>query len=144
MGSPDPVEVPSPVLVLFDGVCNLCNGIVRFIIKRDPRGKFRFASIQSDVGQSQLRQFTLDPDSLHSVVVIDDGKVFERSDAALRIARELGIPWKWFTALKILPRFLRDACYDLIASHRYRIFGRREHCMVAPPEWKDRFLDQDL
>ena len=141
MGSSDSLEDPGTILILFDGVCNLCNGTVQFIIKRDPEGKFKFASLQSDFGRSQLQRFNLNQDILHSIVVVDGDQVLERSDAALRIAKHLGNPWKALTLFKILPKFFRDACYNLIATNRYRIFGKQDSCMIPTPERKERFVD---
>jgi len=141
MGAPGSIENQSPVIVLFDGVCNLCNGLVQFIIKRDPKQKFRFASLQSAFGRSQLIHFHLNPDSLHSFVVIDEGQAFERSAAALRIAKHLGGPWKTFMILKIIPKFLCDVFYNLIASNRYKIFGRLDSCMIPSPELRERFIE---
>src|SRR5512147_702262 len=103
MGAPGSIKDNS-VIILFDGVCNLCNGVVQFIIKRDPEARFRFASLQSGFGQSQLVRFKLDPNSLHSIVVIDQGQAFERSEAIFRITKHLGGPWKMLTAFKILPK----------------------------------------
>ena len=122
MGSPDSLGNHKPVLILFDGVCNLCNGLVQFIIRRDAKGKFKFASLQSEVGRSLLKQFNIDPDLLHSIVVIDNGVAFQRSDAVLRIANYLGGHWKILMAFKILPKFFRDGCYNVVAANRYRIF----------------------
>ena len=141
MGSPDSLGNHKPVLILFDGVCNLCNGLVQFIIRRDAKGKFKFASLQSEVGRSLLKQFNIDPDLLHSIVVIDNGVAFQRSDAVLRIANYLGGRWKMLTALKILPKFFRDACYDVVAATRYRIFGKQDSCMIPTPELKERFIE---
>jgi predicted DCC family thiol-disulfide oxidoreductase YuxK len=140
MGSPDSLGNQSSILVLFDGVCNLCTGIVQFIIKRDPEAKFRFASLQSEAGQSQLKNFNLNP-ALQSIVVIDNGEALERSDAALLIAKHLAGPWKFLTVFKILPKFFRDACYDVVAANRYRIFGKQDDCMIPTPELKQRFLE---
>ena len=86
MGSPDSLGSHRPILILFDGVCNLCSGVVKFIVRRDPKGKFKFASLQSDAGRSILKQFNIDPDLLHSIVVIDNDAALERSDAAIHIA----------------------------------------------------------
>jgi predicted DCC family thiol-disulfide oxidoreductase YuxK len=141
MGSPDAITAHKPVLILFDGVCNLCNGAVQFIIKRDSKAKFRFASLQSEFGKSQLVKFNLDPDSLHTIVLIEEDQVFERSDAVLRIAKRLDGAWKFFSVLKIIPKFLRDACYTLISSSRYRIFGKQDSCMIPSPELKYRFIE---
>ena len=142
MGSPDSLGNHKPVLILFDGVCNLCNGFVQFLIRRDPREKFKFASLQSEVGRSLLKQFNIDPDLLHSIVVIDNDVAFQRSDAALCIANHLGGGWKILKAFYILPRFFRDACYNAIAKNRYRIFGKKDSCMIPTPELKERFVER--
>lgn len=141
MGSPDPLNSSGTVVILFDGVCNLCNGFVQFIIKRDQAKKFRFASLQSDFGKAQLIRFGLNPNMLHSVIVIQGDKCLERSDAVLFIASQLGGPWKIFSIAKIISRALRDAFYNLIAKRRYTIFGKQDNCMIPTPELKERFLD---
>ena len=126
--------------MLFDGVCNLCNGTVQFIIKRDPAGTFKFASLQSETGQQAMRDFNIPPGSLNSIIVIENRACYDRSDAALRIAGHLSWPWRWFAVFQVLPRFIRDGIYQLIAKNRYRIFGSREACMLPTPELRDRFL----
>lgn len=141
MGSPGSLDNQRPILILFDGVCNLCNGTVQFIIKRDPKVKFRFASLQSSFGRSQLLRFNLNPGLLHSVIVIDRDIALEKSDAALYIARHLGQPWKSLSALSILPKSFRDACYNLIANNRYKLFGKQDQCMLPTPELKSRFVE---
>lgn len=141
MGSSDAIGVNNTILILFDGVCNLCNGAVQFIIKRDGKARFRFAPLQSAYGKSQLIRFKLDPNSLHSIVVIEEGRAFEQSDAALRIVKHLEGVWKIFMVFKILPKFLRDACYNLISSHRYTIFGKDDSCMIPSAELKARFVE---
>jgi predicted DCC family thiol-disulfide oxidoreductase YuxK len=138
MGSPDPVG--DHVLVMFDGVCNLCNGFVQFLIRRDASGKFRFASLQSAFAQQRLTQFGLDPAQLHSVIVIENGKIYERSDAALRVAVHLPGLWPAMRVFYIIPRGLRDVVYNWVAASRYRWFGRRETCMVPDPSLKSRFV----
>jgi predicted DCC family thiol-disulfide oxidoreductase YuxK len=128
-------------VVLFDGVCNLCNGIVRFVIARDPDAHFQFAPITSGAA-ARLLDGVASPDSrLDSLILIDNGRVFTRSDAALRIARCLTFPWPVAYGLVILPRAWRDAAYDFIARRRYRWFGRRETCMAPSPAIRARFLD---
>ena len=127
-------------VVLFDGVCNLCNGSVQFIIRRDPAGRFRFASLQSEAGQALLRRHGLDPDDLSSVILVEDGRAYARSDAALRVARGLSGAWRAAGALRVVPRPLRDLVYGWVARNRYRWFGRREACMVPTPELRGRFL----
>jgi predicted DCC family thiol-disulfide oxidoreductase YuxK len=132
-------------VVLFDGVCNLCTRAVQFIIKRDPHGYFRFASLQSEYAQALLRahgvSLTLDGRD-DTVALIEDGRVYTHSDAGLRIARHLAGPVRLAAVLIVLPRFVRDAVYRLIARHRYRVFGRRDVCWMPTPELKARFLDQ--
>lgn len=132
-------DTPHPI-VLFDGVCNLCNGSVQFILKRDPRGRFRFASLQSEAGRRLMTEHGLDPDALSSVVVIEDGRAWQESSAALRIARHLPGGWKLLRIFAVIPRPLRDAVYRLIARNRYRWFGKTETCWLPTPELKERFL----
>jgi predicted DCC family thiol-disulfide oxidoreductase YuxK len=140
MGSSGPVNTSGKIVILFDGVCNLCNGAVQFIIKRDKSSKFLFASLQSDYGQSELLKLGLDPEVLHSIIALENGKFCERSDAALKIASALSQPWPLLGIFKILPRFFRDWIYDLIASNRYRMFGRRDSCMLPTPDLKAKFV----
>lgn len=127
-------------MVLFDGVCNLCNRSVAFIIARDPTARFYFAPLQSEAAQRLLRQAEITGEIPDSVALIEDGRLYTRSTAALRIARQLRFPWPLFYALIVLPRRLRDAGYDFIARHRYRWFGRRDACMMPTPELRRRFL----
>jgi predicted DCC family thiol-disulfide oxidoreductase YuxK len=128
-----------PVL-LFDGVCNLCHGVVRFILDHDRDARFRFAPLQSEVGRALLTRFALDPDALDAVVLIDEAGAHVRSDAALRVARALGPPWNCLGPLAVIPRALRDAVYDFIARRRYRWFGKKDACPLPRPEWRERFL----
>jgi len=141
MGSSGPINTSGKVLVLFDGVCNLCNGAVQFIIRRDPQSKFLFASLQSEFGKSQLLKFRLDTDFLHSILVIENNALYQRSDAAIRIASHLKGGWHLLTVFKFIPRIIRDGVYKLIASGRYRVFGKREQCMIPSPDLKTRFID---
>lgn len=133
--------MPPPPVILFDGVCNLCNASVQFILDRDPDARFRFASLQSEEGAALLRSHGGDPEALDSVVLIEDGRVFQHSDAALRIARHLSGAWPALAALRIVPRPLRDAGYRLVARNRYRWFGKEESCRLPTPETRARFLD---
>ena len=128
-------------IVLFDGVCNLCNGSVQWISKRDKKGRFRFASLQSAAAKKALADVGLANMALDSVVLIEGTRVFVRTDAALRIAKGLGLPWSLFAAFLVVPAFLRDPLYRLIARYRYRWFGKRETCMVPTKELRARFLD---
>jgi predicted DCC family thiol-disulfide oxidoreductase YuxK len=131
----------SPV-ILFDGVCNLCNGSVQFMIARDPHEHFRFASIQSDAGEKLMREHGIEPPKgdPSSIMLIEDGKAYERSTAALRIVRHLRFPWNLAWVFVIVPRPLRDVVYKFIASHRYKWFGKKDVCMVPTPELRARFL----
>lgn len=127
-------------ILLFDGVCNLCNGVVQFIIKRDKKAKFKFTALQSDAGQQLLKQYNLPLDDFESFVFIHKGIAYQRSGAALRVARELGGFWKLFYGFIILPKIIRDSIYNLIAGSRYKIFGRQDSCMIPTPELRSRFL----
>ena len=130
-------------VVLFDGVCNLCNGSVRFVIERDPRKHFQFAPLQS---ATATRLISGSADRLampDSIVLVDDGRLYVRSEAALRIARRLRFPWPLLWVFMAVPRNLRDWVYDVIARHRYRWFGKRETCMVPSTEIRDRFLEMN-
>jgi predicted DCC family thiol-disulfide oxidoreductase YuxK len=124
-------------IVLFDGVCNLCNGFVQFVLKRDPRGRFRFASLQSDVARRLLG-----PDGpRETIVLLEAGKTYVRSAAALRIARGLRFPWPLLVIFAAIPRPIRDRLYDWVARNRYRWFGKREACMLPTPQMRGRFLE---
>lgn len=131
---------PAKNIVLFDGVCNLCNGLVRFIIKRDRNGKFKFASLQSEIGQQWLLRFGLAKNEFESFVLIEGDKYYVKSAAALKMLRGLGGIWKVFYVFILVPRPVRDFIYDLIAKSRYRIFGKKNICMIPTPELKERFL----
>jgi predicted DCC family thiol-disulfide oxidoreductase YuxK len=128
-------------IILFDGVCNFCNGFVPFIIRNDPAGYFRLGALQSDAGRQILTRHGLPADHLDSLVLVEGGRAHLRSTAALRIARGLGFPW-WlgYYAAIWIPRPLRDAVYKFIANRRYRWFGRRETCAVPTPETRSRFV----
>jgi predicted DCC family thiol-disulfide oxidoreductase YuxK len=127
-------------LLLFDGVCNLCNSSVQFILLRDKKDRFRFASLQSDYGQNLLREHNLPTESFNSLVLVENGKVYQKSTAALRIARKLKGLWPLLFAFIIIPPFIRNFVYDIIAKNRYRWFGKKEECMLPRPEWKQKFL----
>ena len=143
-GAEAPVEATTDV-ILFDGVCNLCNATVQTVIKRDPNGRFRFGTLQSATAKQLLSDRTpsIDIDGLpDSVVLIDAEGVHVRSAAAIRIARRLGFPYVLLGAGAVLPRTVRDAIYRLVARNRYRWFGRRDVCMVPTPELASRFIDE--
>jgi predicted DCC family thiol-disulfide oxidoreductase YuxK len=127
-------------IVLFDGVCNLCNGLVTFIIRRDSEAKFKFASLQSESGQQWLTKLGLQKNEFESFVLIQDDTYYLKSTGALKMLRMIGGFWKLFYVFIIIPRPLRDFIYDLIAKSRYRIFGKKESCMIPTQELKARFL----
>ncbi len=127
-------------ILLFDGVCNLCNGLVLFIIRRDKKNKFTFASLQSDGGRQQLNRVGLDNFELKSLILIIAGKYYVKSTAVLKLLKELGGIWSIFYLFMIIPRPIRDFVYDLIARSRYKMFGKREVCMIPTPELQSRFL----
>ncbi|MBS1593752.1 MAG: thiol-disulfide oxidoreductase DCC family protein [Bacteroidetes bacterium] len=127
-------------LVLFDGVCNLCNASVQFVIRHDPDGRFRFAALQSDVGQEVQQRYGLSGTTFDSFIYLRAGLLYQRSTAALHLMRDLGGAWALLYGFIIVPRPLRDAVYDLVARYRYRWFGRRESCMVPTAELRGRFL----
>jgi predicted DCC family thiol-disulfide oxidoreductase YuxK len=132
---------PDTPILLFDGVCNFCAWGVRFVVRRDPKGTFRFASLQSETAKQLLRSHGLDPEAMDSVVLIEGDHAWRESDAALRVCRRLTWPWPWLWPLRWLPRLVRDTAYRLIARNRYRWFGKSDSCMVPTPEMRARFLD---
>jgi predicted DCC family thiol-disulfide oxidoreductase YuxK len=128
-------------IILFDGVCNLCSASVQFICRRDPAGRFRFASLQSSAARQTLSRFPTAPRDISTIAWVQGDKLLIKSDAVLEIVRRLKMPWSLLYSLKIVPRPLRDAAYDFIASRRYRWFGRTGSCMVPTPELRSRFLE---
>ena len=129
-----------PPVLFFDGVCNLCNGTVSFIMERDRRGRICFASLQSDFAQQVLPPLGISPENLESIVYLHDGQAFRRSDAVLAVCRELRAPWRWLQVFRIVPRSLRDLVYEWIAQRRYKWFGKRPSCRIPTPEEQDRFV----
>lgn len=128
-------------VVLFDGVCNLCNGVVNFIIDRDPSARFRFAALQSTQAAALLAPLGRVPEvDPQSFILVEDGRVYERSSAALRVARKLPGAWKLFYAFVVVPTPIRDAVYRFIARNRYRWFGKADACRMPTPELRARFL----
>jgi predicted DCC family thiol-disulfide oxidoreductase YuxK len=128
-------------VIFFDGVCNLCNGFVQFLIKRDPQATLKFASLQSSYAREQLSRAGFNPDQLYSILVMREGKIFERSAAVMEIARHLSWPWRGIRIFRILPTFICDFFYKLIANNRYRLFGKKDACMIPTPELKARFME---
>jgi predicted DCC family thiol-disulfide oxidoreductase YuxK len=126
--------------VLFDGVCNLCNGWVQFVIARDPQARLRLAAVQSPAGQAILAWCGLPTDEFDTMVFVEDGRAYFRSTAFLRAVRHLSWPWPLLSVGRIVPRPLRDWLYDRVAKNRYRLFGRQESCMMPTPAIRSRFL----
>jgi predicted DCC family thiol-disulfide oxidoreductase YuxK len=127
-------------IILFDGVCNFCNGAVNFIIERDRAGYFKFAPLQSEIGEKLLAEHGINKIETDSVVLIEDGRVYTYSTAALRVARKLSGAWSWFYAFIVVPPFIRDFFYKLFAKYRYRMFGKQDACLLPTPDVRARFL----
>ena len=134
-------SLDADAIILFDGVCNLCSAMVRFVIRHDRRQRFRFASLQSAIAQRLLSQHKWREPSLSSVVLITDGLCYDRSRAALEIARRLDVPWPLLYVFVVAPRAIRDRAYDFIGARRYHWFGKRDECWMPDGEWRQRFLE---
>ncbi|MEO6733782.1 MAG: thiol-disulfide oxidoreductase DCC family protein [Ferruginibacter sp.] len=131
-------------IILFDGVCNLCNGAVNFVIKRDKRSSIKFASLQSGKGHQLMNQYNLRTDVFNSFIFIERGKVHIASTAALKVSKYLSGLWPLLYSFIIVPKFIRDGIYKWIARNRYKWFGKREQCMIPTPEMRSRFLGNTL
>jgi predicted DCC family thiol-disulfide oxidoreductase YuxK len=127
-------------IILFDGVCNFCNAMVNFIIRQDKKNIFLFAALQSEFGKKLLEQYKIDWKANDSFVVIENGKAHQKSKAVLKLYNNLPWYWKWTQIFWIVPKFIRDWVYTVIARNRYRWFGRKDDCMVPSEEIKERFL----
>jgi predicted DCC family thiol-disulfide oxidoreductase YuxK len=141
-----PDDAEGSHLVLYDGVCGLCNRLLHFLLRHDDRGVFKFASLQSATGQAMVERSGGDPHELSSFYVVANyrtpsARVFTRSGGALFVAGELGWPWKAARVIGVLPRALLDRAYDLVARSRYRIFGRYDQCLIPRPEFRRRFVE---
>ncbi|GAB1309338.1 DUF393 domain-containing protein [Urechidicola sp. KH5] len=128
-------------IILFDGVCNLCNTSVQFVLKNDYKKQFLFASLQSDAAKEILLQFSKNNSDLDSIILIYEGELYHKSKAILKVCDVLGGRFKLAKIGYILPNRLRDAIYDYIAKNRYKWYGKRENCMIPTPDLKARFLD---
>lgn len=134
------MTAPTPI-IFFDGVCNLCNRSIQFIIKRDTKKRFHFASLQGNEGQEMLLRFHLPTNDFHSFILLEGDRMYTRSTAVLRMLKGLGGGWKLLYGFIIVPKFIRDAIYNWIARNRYKWYGKRDECMIPTPELKERFLD---
>ena len=128
-------------VILFDGVCNFCNSTVNFIIDRDKKKRFKFTALQSEAGQKILKTFNLNVTDFDTIIMAEDHSYYEKSTAALKIAKGLGGIWKLFYVFVIVPACIRDFFYDIIAKHRYKWFGKKDKCRIPTNEEKERFLD---
>lgn len=133
-------------IVLYDGVCGLCNHLVQFLLKRDTHDRFRFASLQSEFANNLLRRHGADPHDLDTVYVVKDygepdQSLLARSDAVLYMLAQLGGVWKLAGVGRVLPKAFRDAVYKIVARNRYRVFGKHESCMLPEPKHRQKFLD---
>ncbi len=129
-------------IILFDGDCNLCNNAINFIIEHDKKDIFRFTSLQSDLGKKLVSERGIDPEILESIILIEPGVVYyEKSTAALNIAKELSGGYSLMRVFLWLPNSIRDGVYNLIAANRYKWFGKKDSCMIPTPELKAKFLD---
>lgn len=137
------MPTPDGPILLFDGVCTLCDHAVQFVLDHEPDGQIQFASLQSSVGRALLAAHGVDPESIDSVVFVDRGRAYLQSDAALRVASRLTWPWRGATVGRVLPRAVRDRMYAYVARNRYRWFGTRDACRIPTPETRARFLDAD-
>lgn len=127
-------------IILFDGICNLCNGAVQFLLKRDKKEQFIFASLQSDAAKNILLQYNVKKLALDSIIFIEDDKVYQKSTAVLKICKNLNWPWKVISYARFLPLSFRDNTYDYVAKHRYKWFGRKGTCIMMIPKYKNRFI----
>ncbi len=129
-------------IILFDGVCNLCNGVIQFVIKRDKKDTFRYAALQSEIGAQLIAERAIDTTKVDSIILIEPGVAyFTKSDAALEISKSFGGGWKLLGIFTWIPKSFRDVVYDLIARNRYKLFGRKDACMIPTPELQAKFLD---
>lgn len=127
-------------IILFDAECILCSANAQFVLSHDRKKRFRLASMQGDVGAALYRRFGIDPTNPDSIIVVDGEHMLRDSDAVLAIYAGLGWPWKAVSIFRLIPRFIRDPLYLLIARNRYRLFGKRDSCWLPSPEYRDRLL----
>jgi predicted DCC family thiol-disulfide oxidoreductase YuxK len=129
-------------IILFDGVCNLCNGAVQFVIKRDDKNRFLFASLQSEEGKQILEDHNFPMNKMDSFFLVENGKVYDKSTAALKVLKKLSGLWSLLYGFIIVPKFIRDGVYNWIAKNRYQWFGQKDECMIPTPELRVKFLNQ--
>lgn len=136
------IDIPKhKKLILFDGVCNLCNNSVQYVIKRDHKNIYLFAPLQSKVGQQIIEQFQIDTVKTDSILLYTNGKLYSKSTAALKVAATLGFSTNILSIFIVIPAFIRNWVYDFIAKNRYKWYGKKEACMIPTPELKSKFID---
>lgn len=135
------INIENKSIIFFDGVCNLCNNSVNFIIKRDKHKRFLYASLQSDAARDILLQFKIKNSDLDSIILVEHGKLYQKSTAILKIAKQLNGLWRLNYVFIIIPKIIRDFVYDIIAKRRYKWFGKRSVCMIPTNDMKLRFLE---
>jgi len=128
-------------VIFFDGICNLCNASVQFAIKRDSKKVFRYTALQGVFAQSVLPEYNIDLTKINSILLLEDNRIYTKSSAALRVAKKLDGLWPLLYGLIIIPKFIRDWFYDIVAKNRYKWWGKQEFCWVPTPELKSRFYD---
>ena len=136
--------MPDQPIIFFDGVCNFCNSVVSFVIKRDKKSKIKFATLQSEIAKRILQQKNFFDRNLQSFVFIEKGKVYTKSTAALKVCKYLDGLWPLMYGFIIVPKFIRDRVYNWIAGNRYRWFGKKEACMIPTPEIRSKFLNESV
>lgn len=140
----DPQVPPVPDdkgLIVFDGVCVLCTGFARFVLKRDEKFTFRLTTAQSPLGQALFRHYGLDAEAFETNLVLVDGQPYAKLDTVVAVGRRIGGAWRLLSLLRLLPRPFADWLYDRVARNRYALFGRTESCMIPPTEWRNRFIE---
>ena len=137
----DKTKNNSNYVILFDGVCNFCNSSINFIIDNDKFNVFKFASLQSEYGQKILNKFNLPVDSFSTLILTDEITYYTRSGAALRIAKHLKFPHNLYYIFIVVPPFIRNFFYDIIARNRYKWFGKKEACRIPSPDERDKFIE---
>lgn len=132
---------PHNHIILFDGVCNLCNKSVQFVIKKDKQAKFKFAALQSEAGRQLLKEYNRSQNNFTTIIYIRNNKIYTRSSAALHILKDLGGIWQLCYPFIVIPPFIRNPVYNIIAQNRYKLFGKQDSCMIPTPDLKNRFLE---
>lgn len=129
-------------IIFFDGICNLCNGAINFVIDHDRKKVYSFSSLQSDFSKATLADREVDPSALNTIILLDENdKIYTKSDAVFEVISNLDGGWKYFRVFRLVPRIIRDFVYDLVSRGRYSLFGRKDACRIPTPELRKRFLD---